>query len=44
MNKVPFKAIEKYRYGLRKTLSKHLNKPHYYFGKLACYLGNVKLF
>ena len=24
MDKIPFKAIEKYRYGLRKTVSKHL--------------------
>ena len=24
--KIPFKAIEKYRYGLRKTVSKHLNQ------------------
>ena len=25
MDKIPVKAIEKYRYGLRKTVSKHLN-------------------
>ena len=30
MDKIPFKAIEKYQYGLRKTVSKHLKMtPRY---------------
>jgi len=27
-DKITFKAIEKYRYGLRKTVSKHLNQSN----------------
>ena len=33
MDKIPFKEIEKYRYGLQKTVSKHLKLI--YFAKRA---------
>ena len=31
MDKIPFKATEKYRYGLRKTVSKYLKRLNYLF-------------